>query len=305
MSKVIGVHGIANTFLTSPQLTSSWDQALRGGMEEARGAALEFDMEVVAYGALFRPHGTGNEPGPRGQADLFGEITSEPEKSWANELLYLWWIEAANLSHENRQGGGANELGEDPWIQPPDLDGRARIPTIAQAALLQLSKSRFFRPFSQAILISELGEVRKFLYDPTFKSAILKRFEQKITPDTRVVIGHSLGSIVAYEALCLHPEWSVDTFVTLGCPLGIPNVIFDALTPKPINGQGSWPNVRKWVNIADRGDLVALVKRLAPQFGVVQDVLVNNGWRSHDALRYLTAVETATAVVQGLTSSGS
>src|SRR5215472_19202412 len=35
MPKILGVHGIANTFLTAPQLTSSWFDALQGGIEEA------------------------------------------------------------------------------------------------------------------------------------------------------------------------------------------------------------------------------------------------------------------------------
>jgi pimeloyl-ACP methyl ester carboxylesterase len=33
-----------------------------------------------------------------------------------------------------------------------------------------------------------------------------------VRADTAVLIGHSLGSVVAYEALCAHPEWSVRAF---------------------------------------------------------------------------------------------
>ena len=50
------------------------------------------------------------------------------------------------------------------------------------------------------------------------------------------MVGHSLGSVVAYEALCAHPEWPVRALVTLGSPLGIRNLIFDRLVPAPAAG---------------------------------------------------------------------
>ncbi len=76
---------------------------------------------------------------------------------------------------------------------------------------------------------------------------------------TRVLIGHSLGSVVAYECLCAHPEWKVNTFVTLGSPLGIRNLIFDLLDCGSHHIVGAWPgSVRSWDNIADAGDIVAL-----------------------------------------------
>jgi pimeloyl-ACP methyl ester carboxylesterase len=119
------------------------------------------------------------------------------------------------------------------------------------------------------------------------------------------VIAHSLGSVVAYEALCAHPEWNVQTLVTLGSPLGIPNLIFDKLTPRPENRKGAWPNIKQWFNIADSGDIVALQKSLAPYFGdgddrQIVDRLVYNGWQSHSVERYLTAKETGAAVATGL-----
>lgn len=169
-----------------------------------------------------------------------------------------------------------------------------------QRGLKQLAKSRFFRPFAPLVLIGELRQVRLFLHSPDFKRAILDRLSACILPDTRILIGHSLGSVVAYEGLCAHPEWQIDTFVTVGSPLGIPNVVFDALAPKPQPAQGMWPHVAHWVNIADKGDLVALVKQLAPLFGPVEDVLVHNGWKSHDVTRYLVSAETGRAVAQAL-----
>ena len=299
MAKIVGIHGIANTFVTAPQLQDSWHKALAGGIEEARGAPLpSADLEVVSYGALFRPDGEGNERvlrGPEGGAEV--NVGAE---EWENELIERWWKAAAELSKQNRKEGGKDELGEDPRIEPPGLEGRGRIPKFVQAALLQLAKSRFFKPIGPAILISELRQVRLFLHDEKFKKAILERFLKKITPETSIVIGHSLGSVVAYEGLCSLGRRNINLFLTLGCPLAIPNVVFDALTPKPINGRGTRPAVKRWVNIADGGDIVALDKKLAPKFGDVEDVSVYNGWKSHDVLRYLSSEQTGRAVSAAL-----
>jgi len=286
MPKILGVHGIANTFLTAPQLTSSWFDALQGGIEEAGYPAIALgDLTVVAYGSLFRPDGT------RGSSDR-----ASIEGDWEIGLLEAWWRAAAQLR-------GKDALAEDPGIESPEFSGRARTPSFVQSALRELSKSRYFRTIGPAILISELRQVRLFLSDAAFKEAILKRFAAKMTPEIRVVIGHSLGSVVAYEALCTDHPWRVDTFVTVGSPLGIRNVVFDLLTPRPVNGRGERPKARRWVNISDRGDLVALEKELASLFDGVEDIPMHNGWRSHDVIRYLTAAETGKAVSLGLGTS--
>ena len=73
--------------------------------------------------------------------------------------------------------------------------------------------------------------------------------------------------MVVYEYLARYRPPSVELLVTLGSPLGIPNLVFDKLTPTPADGLGAWPGpVAGWVNIADADDVVALRKRLAPLF---------------------------------------
>jgi pimeloyl-ACP methyl ester carboxylesterase len=133
------------------------------------------------------------------------------------------------------------------------------------------------------------------------RAEIQARVERAVGPNTAVLIGHSLGSVVAYEAACAHPAWDL-ALVTLGCPLGIRNLVFDRLHPSPEHRRGQFPaGAATWTNIADSGDVVALVKRLAPLFaGQVQDLLVDNGSKAHDISAYLTAAETGRAVTEGL-----
>ncbi|MEZ0066361.1 hypothetical protein ABIA32_002371 [Streptacidiphilus sp. MAP12-20] len=74
----------------------------------------------------------------------------------------------------------------------------------------------------------------------------------------RVLLAHSLGSVVAYEALCAHPDLEVELFVTLGSPLAMRSVVFERLLPSPKGGGAKPPGAATWVNIADRGDPVAV-----------------------------------------------
>ncbi len=135
-----------------------------------------------------------------------------------------------------------------------------------QFMLARLARSKTFARVAQRVFIKDLKQVTAFLADPVVKQAVLERVRDQVGPDTRVVIGHSLGSVVAYEYLCQAPG-AVKLLVTVGSPLGIPNVVFDRLTPTPVAGAGMWPGrVASWVNVADQDDIVALRKDLAPLF---------------------------------------
>src|SRR5262249_9024064 len=150
-------------------------------------------------------------------------------------------------------------------------------PMTVQRALNALSQSRFFAGLTERLIIGFIKQVHVYMTDEWVRAQVQARVERVVGPGTAVLIGHSLGSVVAYEAACAHPEWDL-TLVTLGCPLGIRNLIFDRLRPAPRDDRGQFPAcVATWTNIADAGDVVALVKQLAPLFGDrVQDLLVDN-----------------------------
>ena len=287
--KIVGIHGINHTYLTAPEIEVEWLKSIQGGLEEAGFPRIvKEDLAIAAYGALFRPAGTraGNLP----------KLSAKDIKDeWEESLLIELWREAADLSEQNRTQ--QDPLGEDLTIQSPNFEGRGRIPMFIQRALKQLAKSRFFNKLGgERAVLFIVKQVREYLHNSDMKRDIQERVSQKITEDTRIVIGHSLGSIVAYEYLCAHPELNVHTLITLGSPLGIYPLIFESLTPKPQDGKGIYPNVRQWVNIADRGDIVALEKELAPRFGNVVDCLVYSGWESHSAKRYLNTKETGKVI---------
>lgn len=236
---------------------------------------------MAFYGDLFRPAAERLAVGdPMYTAD-------DVEPGWEEEQLLAWWQAAAEA---------------DPAVAPPGADTLARVPRAVQVALRQLSRSKFFAGVALRAMVFDLKQVHRYLTDPALRAAARARVRAQLGPDTHVVVAHSLGTVVAYEALCAQPH-NVRALVTLGSPLEIPNLIFDRLEPAPRSGLGTWPGGDDlvWTNVADRGDVVALEKDLGLRFGQrVRNLLVHNGSHAHDCLPYLTDRSTGAAVAGGL-----
>ena len=136
---------------------------------------------------------------------------------------------------------------------------------------------------------------------PDLAERIGERYDRVVGPRTKVVVAHSMGTVVAWTALCHRPGSSVHTLVTLGSPLGSP-MVFDSLDPLPVDGRGAWPGpVQRWVNVAAVGDKACGVPRLAEKFGDrVEDRQVDNGVRAHNPEPYLNNAVTGEAVAAAL-----
>lgn len=122
-----------------------------------------------------------------------------------------------------------------------------------------------------------------------------------------VVIAHSLGTVVAYEALHTLPDTPVPLLLTLGSPLALPHAVHPRLKPAPIadpalghRPRGTRPpGVARWVNIADPGDPVAIPLRLTDGFHDVALNLIDtihHGFGFHHAANYLAAPATAATI---------
>jgi hypothetical protein len=280
MARIVLVHGIAQQVLGSRTLHNRVAGAVIDGLTLADCSGIdESDIEVAFYGDLFR------KAGRKGGEDL------DDLHPFEVELLEAIWAAAAKNEPDR--------------VPSPDSTGK-KLPTprIVQRALDALSYSRFLAGVADHFLVGILRQVRLYLTDPSIRTTARERVAACIRPETSVIIGHSLGSVVAYESLCANPNWPVTTFVTLGSPLGIRNVVFDRLDPAPYRGRGWWPSsLHRWTNICDQHDVVALVKTLAPLFGgTLVDEPVDNGWRVHDLVSHLTAKETGRAVAAGLSA---
>ena len=128
-----------------------------------------------------------------------------------------------------------------------------------------------------------------------------RRFIEAVGDGARVVVAHSLGTVLSYNTLVAHPELQVDTLVTLGSPLG--SSMSDSMLPAAgSDGLRPWPpGLARWVNVAAVGDRATAGGRLSERFGDrVEDRLVDNGHRAHDPEPYLNNPKTGEAVAAAL-----
>lgn len=128
--------------------------------------------------------------------------------------------------------------------------------------------------------------------------------------DNIMLIGHSMGSIIAFDVLTfLVPDIKINTFITIGSPLGLP-VVISKIAAEHRKKAGLLQAVRtpqgitnKWYNFSDILDKVAFNYRISEQFpenehGVrpvdllVTNKYVFNGERNpHKSFGYLRTPE--------------
>jgi hypothetical protein len=146
-------------------------------------------------------------------------------------------------------------------------------------------------------------ELRRYLTDKKFRHELRDRTQACIGPETQVVVGHALGGLIAYEALCAVSDQVAVSLVTLGPALCGPQVVFDLLDPPPRSNQGEWPAaVRHWFNIVAHTDLTALCEaKLTARFGPgIDDMVIEPRAVTESLSGYLLDRSTGLAVATGL-----
>ena len=83
-----------------------------------------------------------------------------------------------------------------------------------------------------------LRQTTKYMTDPALREQIQNRVRPLVGPETKVIIGHSLGSVVAYDLAVNHSAARIPLLMTIGSPLGLRSIIYDRLIP---GHQGSLP----------------------------------------------------------------
>lgn len=144
------------------------------------------------------------------------------------------------------------------------------------------------------------ADVAAYLTRPKVARTIEDLVRRDIGDGPALVIGHSLGSVVALKALH-RPELAqvhVPLFVTLGSPLGIASVrkYVRPEAPKP---------VARWLNASDERDFVALHSTLLREhFGIIENTTEVRNPRDdpHGVAGYLRDRHVATRVAEVLDS---
>lgn len=172
-------------------------------------------------------------------------------------------------------------------------DSRGRFPT--DDRLVPLAANR--RPFVQA---------KNYVENRKIRAWVLQRIlEQVGTPDRLVIVGHSLGSVVAADVLRrLPPEVNVVGMVTIGSPLAHAALDVDglrsALDEPPANL--GW-----WVNFWNTRDPVPAHRGVSTVIPWVLDQRISERGpiAAHLATTYLSNERVATAIGRGVFGSRS
>jgi hypothetical protein len=137
----------------------------------------------------------------------------------------------------------------------------------------------------------QMHEATRYLRDrdgagTAIRALLRAELEAAWAADARVLlIGHSLGSVISYDTLWdLSDAGSpgrVDLFISMGSPLAT-RFIRRRLRGAGLEGAAAYPrNIRRWANLAARGDTTALRPRIKPFFRAMLDLGLTESIEDH------------------------
>jgi len=295
---IIGIHGLNNK-VSKRLLIKWWKASIQEGLKNAGypPQAFKFEMSYWARRVYAKPL---NPREKREGHPLFlsrpyvpsseiaGESTSQEIKPSLWGRLFRRTVNRVLISHDNEDEPEGERL---PVLEQsfPDL------------GLYYANK----RVFSHRYGLRDL--LRRDL-----AKMIRKHSGSRI-----MLIGHSMGSIIAFDVLGMY-KIQIDVFATMGSPLGFPtikkkyarehnlNLTKDPLIPTPNTIQS------KWINFADIEDIIAYFSPLSDHYranrhGVtVEDRMMSNDYtykgnpHHHTVFGYLRSTETADLIASFL-----
>jgi hypothetical protein len=312
MAQVVMVHGISHQLDAVDTIRAEWQPALAGGVRNAGFDTLadrlspdsrsedRFAVGVAFYGELFR------------QAGQMGDGTEELPldlQACADELALAYLKRAAQAQDAELKRAAEEELAALGELEVGERMGRRSLERKLVARLARLPwLARLGMP-AATWWLRELNQVTRYLCDEVVRDTAQRRLLQQVDDGTQVIVAHSLGSVVAYETcfrLLERRQEPLPLLVTVGSPLGLANIVYQRLRPQPPVFP---PLVRRWVNVADRNDIVAAEPDLGRFFGSVPEAAVfdaaatvHNGREAHSITAYLTSKEVGRPIGETLTT---
>ncbi|MYT34106.1 MULTISPECIES: hypothetical protein [unclassified Streptomyces] len=292
---VVYVHGNGNK-VRPDLLKSQWDQALFGrDMAELSRMAYWAPLQYAHPLPDFRVDALDGGPAAAAESGVF----DSPEEFVARTVAEAWH-ESGAAGLEGRASGGPDAvpvegalvgwLREMTYLAETLGEAEAGNEEPGDGAALPLEVLPLPRPLRTARFRELVGRTFRDLHAYFFGGrgpAIRQVVAEALPPadGPLVVVGHSLGSVAAYEVLRERGQ-EVELLVTLGSPLAI-NEVRGQLARPPAVPSG----VRAWRNVSDLRDLVALGHTLRPEYApaeLITDALVtNNSGNHHGISQYL------------------
>jgi len=299
---IIGIHGLGNK-PTKNILEGWWKQSIEEGLQKYGNYKRDFQFELVYW------------------ADVFYDQPLDPLESDPDHQLFLEEIYAPSP---------ANHISNPHPIRQKILD------------ILEEQLDKIFLNEDLTVNFSFITDniIRSYFKELDIyygkecedeketncraRDIIRKRTAniiKKYADDEILIIGHSMGSIIAYDVLTFTiPEVKINTFITMGSPLGLP--VIRAKIAAESNSKHLEPvqlltphNVyNQWINYSDLEDKIALVYNLTDKFGEnqhgihVKNIVVDNYYEisnqknPHKSFGYLRTPEIAETMANFLKS---
>lgn len=277
------------------------DRDLADRLRQPIGSTDAIEARMAFYADLFE---LDNSQGGAANRDVLDGLNAV-QVALVEELAACWLRRAAEAAESEQDRAVARTA-----VKHLDHTGgqTQAVRNVPRSALAGLAGLRWFAPFGMAVaqrfVARALVEVTRYLSDPKLREQAQARVASLVDKDTRVLVGHSLGSVVAFEAAS-RMDGRLPLLVTLGSPLGLRRIVYDRLVPQPPRFPVA---VSRWVNIAADDDIVAAVPDLSQLFPSptsaggkpFENVVVDNGSAPHEATHYLTKKQTGVPVAQVL-----
>ncbi|MGW3120714.1 hypothetical protein ACWDBW_26800 [Streptomyces sp. NPDC001107] len=299
MADVVMVHGIGPEEETEEQLRDDWMGALartlRNNGRAEQAARLEdgsVSTAMAYYRHLYAPYV------PRDDWDMpLPDPMAATGEEVAVDIMDNIQQHASDPAARAEAARALDELRAEvgPEQGPAELLRMfvavlGRLGPVARSGFAALSSTGVFH----------LGQVAAYLDDEAVREDAIEAVLSRVAPDTKVVLAHSLGTVVAYEALH-RLEQPLPLLITFGSPLGLRSIIRRRLRPQPLRSPG---HLKRWVNVADRDDFIVSTLRLRTLFPDNDAVLErtrlvkNRNTNPHAAVEYLKHWETVEPLAQ-------
>ena len=166
---------------------------------------------------------------------------------------------------------------------------------------------QWLSPLDGKIALKKLAQAHTYITNEDAQKAVneimMPHFEGK---EQKIIVSHSLGTIVAYDIMLQLNEdkklSNVDQFITLGSPLSL-SIVMKKFKDRiqPIR------SIRKWINGTDREDFIALGNNLNGDYYQmpIENILdLDNGKEDpHSIERYLEQSSISKTITSGLLSN--
>lgn len=286
--KIIFVHGRAQGGKDPVKLKQEWVDALYRGMEYAHlNLPSNLKIEFPFYG------------------DKLDQLVKEFDVPLVDDVRYRgdaqdlenFDVFRGETLYEIAHGAGISDEEILTYYEGNIRERGPRNWEWVQAILKALEKT----PLGEKVIDLITRDAYVYLKFPAVQSIINSMVAENLTNEQCVVVGHSLGSVVAYNILRQkQADTSLIKFVTLGSPLGMQSFKNNLETPLRM------PHcVHDWFNAMDERDVVALYPLNEIHFPVTPPIrnktsVDNRTPDRHGIIGYLEDVDVAKNIFEGL-----